>query len=99
MAIQEHAFYGSFGYHVTNMFAISSRSGTPEELKVGLNVEVEVGLEVEVEVEVGRWPGSMLAAITSRSGTPEELEVGLNVEVEVGRRWPGSAAAALEVLP
>lgn len=32
---QEHAYYGSFGYHVTNMFAASSRSGTPEELKVG----------------------------------------------------------------
>ncbi len=34
MAIQEHAYYASFGYHVTNPFAVSSRSGTPEELKV-----------------------------------------------------------------
>ena len=25
MAIQEHAYYGSFGYHVTNFFAVSSR--------------------------------------------------------------------------
>ena len=33
MAIQEHSYYGSFGYHVTNFFAISSRSGTPEDLK------------------------------------------------------------------
>ncbi|GFH24235.1 Aamy domain-containing protein, partial [Haematococcus lacustris] len=33
MAIQEHAYYGSFGYHVTNPFAVSSRSGTPDELK------------------------------------------------------------------
>ena len=23
MAIQEHAYYGSFGYHVTNFFAVS----------------------------------------------------------------------------
>ncbi len=22
MAIQEHAYYGSFGYHVTNFFAV-----------------------------------------------------------------------------
>jgi 1,4-alpha-glucan branching enzyme len=25
MAVQEHAYYGSFGYHVTNFFACSSR--------------------------------------------------------------------------
>lgn len=33
MALMEHAYYGSFGYHVTNFFAISSRFGTPDELK------------------------------------------------------------------
>ncbi|EGR28235.1 hypothetical protein IMG5_180920, partial [Ichthyophthirius multifiliis] len=34
MALAEHAYYGSFGQHVTNLFAISSRFGTPEELKM-----------------------------------------------------------------
>ena len=33
MAIQEHPYYGSFGYHVANFFAPSSRFGTPQELK------------------------------------------------------------------
>lgn len=33
MAIQEHPYYGSFGYHVSSFFAPSSRFGTPEELK------------------------------------------------------------------
>jgi len=33
MAIQEHPYYGSFGYHVSNLFAVSSRFGTPEDLK------------------------------------------------------------------
>ena len=33
MAIQEHPYYGSFGYQVSNFFAVSSRFGTPEELK------------------------------------------------------------------
>ena len=33
MAVQEHPYYGSFGYHVSNFFAASSRFGTPEELK------------------------------------------------------------------
>lgn len=33
MAIQEHPYYGSFGYHVSSFFSASSRFGTPEELK------------------------------------------------------------------
>ena len=33
MAIQEHPYYGSFGYQVSNFFALSSRFGTPEEFK------------------------------------------------------------------
>jgi len=33
MAIQEHPFYASFGYHVSSFFAASSRFGTPEDLK------------------------------------------------------------------
>ncbi len=33
MAIQEHPYYASFGYHVSSFFAVSSRFGTPESLK------------------------------------------------------------------
>ena len=33
MALMEHPYYGSFGYHVSSFFAASSRFGTPEELK------------------------------------------------------------------
>jgi 1,4-alpha-glucan branching enzyme len=33
MAIQEHPYYGSFGYQVSNFFAASSRFGTPNDLK------------------------------------------------------------------
>ena len=33
MALQEHPYYGSFGYHVSSFFAPSSRFGTPDELK------------------------------------------------------------------
>ena len=32
MAIQEHPYYGSFGYHVSSFFAPSSRFGTAAEL-------------------------------------------------------------------
>ena len=33
MALQEHPYYGSFGYQVSNFFALSSRFGTPDEFK------------------------------------------------------------------
>lgn len=33
MAIQEHPYYGSFGYHVSSFYAASSRFGTPDDLK------------------------------------------------------------------
>ncbi|MBO4943517.1 MAG: alpha amylase C-terminal domain-containing protein [Muribaculaceae bacterium] len=33
MAVQEHPYYGSFGYHVSSFFAPSSRFGSPEDLK------------------------------------------------------------------
>lgn len=33
MGIQEHPYYGSFGYQVSNFFAVSSRFGTPDDLR------------------------------------------------------------------
>lgn len=33
MAVLEHPYYASFGYHVSSFFAASSRFGTPEEFK------------------------------------------------------------------
>ncbi|PNW82693.1 hypothetical protein CHLRE_06g289850v5 [Chlamydomonas reinhardtii] len=50
MAIQEHAYYGSFGYHVTNPFAVSSRSGTPEELKALIDEAHRRGIAVLLDV-------------------------------------------------
>lgn len=50
MAIQEHAYYASFGYHVTNPFAVSSRSGTPEELKALVDEAHRLGIVVLLDV-------------------------------------------------
>lgn len=50
MAVQEHAYYGSFGYHVTNPFAVSSRSGTPEELKALVDEAHRLGFVVLLDV-------------------------------------------------
>lgn len=50
MAIMEHSYYGSFGYHVTNFFAVSSRSGTPEDLKYLIDKAHSLGLQVLMDV-------------------------------------------------
>jgi 1,4-alpha-glucan branching enzyme len=50
MAVQEHAYYGSFGYHVTNPFAVSSRCGTPEELKALIDQAHAMGIVVLLDV-------------------------------------------------
>ncbi len=50
MAIAEHPYYGSFGYHVSNFFAVSSRFGTPEELKYLVRKAHEQGLAVIMDI-------------------------------------------------
>ncbi len=50
MAIQEHPFYGSFGYHVSNFFAPSSRFGTPEELKELVDTAHSQGIRVIMDL-------------------------------------------------
>eukprot|EP00438_Fugacium_kawagutii_P001534 Skav207812 [mRNA] locus=scaffold381:408122:425879:+ [translate_table: standard] len=44
MAVMEHSYYGSFGYHVTSPFAVSSRSGTPDEFKALVDEAHRLGL-------------------------------------------------------
>ena len=50
MAIQEHPYYGSFGYQVSSFFAPSSRFGTPEELKELIDKAHEQNLAVLIDL-------------------------------------------------
>ncbi|MDO4781749.1 MAG: alpha amylase C-terminal domain-containing protein [Capnocytophaga felis] len=50
MAIQEHPYYGSFGYQVANFFAVSSRFGTPEELKELIDTAHGLGIKVILDI-------------------------------------------------
>jgi 1,4-alpha-glucan branching enzyme len=50
MAIQEHPYYGSFGYQVSNFFAPSSRFGTPEELKELIDEAHGLGISVVLDI-------------------------------------------------
>ena len=50
MAVAEHPYYGSFGYHVSNFFAPSSRFGTPEELKELIDKAHEMSIAVIMDI-------------------------------------------------
>ena len=50
MALQEHPYYGSFGYQVSNFFAISSRFGTPEEFKELVDTAHSYGIAVIMDI-------------------------------------------------
>lgn len=50
MAVMEHPYYGSFGYHVSSFFAASSRFGTPEELKQLVDTAHGLGLRVLLDL-------------------------------------------------
>ena len=50
MAVQEHPYYGSFGYHVSNFFAVSSRFGTPDDLKSLIDKAHGMGIRVIMDL-------------------------------------------------
>ncbi len=50
MAIQEHPYYGSFGYHVSNFFAVSSRFGNPDQLKALVDEAHAMGISVIIDL-------------------------------------------------
>ncbi len=50
MALQEHPYYGSFGYQVSNFFALSSRFGTPEEFKALVDEAHRLGIAVVMDI-------------------------------------------------
>lgn len=50
MALAEHPYYGSFGYHVSNFFAPTSRFGTPEDLKYLINEAHRLGIAVIMDL-------------------------------------------------
>ncbi len=50
MAVKEHPYYGSFGYHVSNFFAVSSRFGTPDDLKHLIDTAHGMGIRVIMDL-------------------------------------------------
>ncbi|MCF6358707.1 MAG: alpha amylase C-terminal domain-containing protein [Draconibacterium sp.] len=50
MAIPEHPYYGSFGYHISSFFAPSSRFGTPDELRQLIDEAHGMGISVIMDL-------------------------------------------------
>ena len=50
MGLMEHPYYGSFGYQVSNFFALSSRFGTPEEFKSLVDACHKEGIKVFMDI-------------------------------------------------
>lgn len=69
MAIQEHPYYGSFGYQVANFFAPSSRFGTPEELKYLIDRAHNLGLAVLLDLVHSHAVSNINEGINQFDGT------------------------------
>ena len=70
MAVQEHPYYGSFGYHVSSFFAASSRFGTPDELKHLIDDAHEMGIAVIMDLVHSHAVKNEIEGLGRFDGTP-----------------------------
>ncbi len=73
MAIQEHPYYGSFGYHVSSLFAASSRFGTPDELKHLVDDAHQMGIMVIMDLVHSHAVKNELEGIGLFDGSPNQF--------------------------
>ena len=72
MAIQEHPYYGSFGYHVSSFFAASSRFGTPEELKALIDEAHKDGIAVIMDIVHSHAVKNEIEGLGNLAGDPNQ---------------------------
>jgi len=72
MAIMEHSYYASFGYHVTNFYAASSRSGTPEDLKYLVDKAHSYGIQVLMDIVHSHASSNAMDGISQFDGTDHQ---------------------------
>lgn len=70
MAIQEHPYYGSFGYHVSSFFAASSRFGSPEDLKELIDTAHGMDIAVIMDIVHSHSVKNELEGLGKFDGTP-----------------------------
>lgn len=69
MAIQEHAYYASFGYQVTSFFAPSSRFGTPDQLKELIDCAHGLGIQILLDIVHSHASSNVLDGLNEFDGT------------------------------
>ncbi|MFO8068295.1 MAG: alpha amylase C-terminal domain-containing protein [Bacteroidales bacterium] len=69
MAIQEHPYYGSFGYHVSNFFAPSSRFGSADDLKALIDEAHGLGIRVVMDIVHSHAVKNEIEGISKYDGT------------------------------
>ena len=72
MAIQEHPYYGSFGYHVSSFFAPSSRFGTPDELKQLIDEAHQNGIAVIMDLVQSHAVKNEIEGLGNLAGDPNQ---------------------------
>jgi 1,4-alpha-glucan branching enzyme len=70
MAVMEHPYYGSFGYHVSSFFAPSSRFGTPEDLKALIDDAHGLGLTVIADLVHSHSVSNDVEGLSLYDGSP-----------------------------
>lgn len=73
MAIAEHPYYGSFGYHVANFFAPSSRFGTPDELRALVDAAHGLGIVVLLDLVHSHTVKNFAEGVREFDGQPGYL--------------------------
>ncbi|MCF8226631.1 MAG: alpha amylase C-terminal domain-containing protein [Bacteroidales bacterium] len=73
MAIQEHPYYGSFGYHVSGLFAVSSRFGTPDDLKNLIDEAHQHGIAVIMDIVHSHAVKNELEGLGMYAGDPGQF--------------------------
>lgn len=72
MGVQEHPYYGSFGYHVSSFFAPSSRFGTPDELKQLVDEAHRLGIAVIMDIVHSHAVKNELEGLGNFAGDPDQ---------------------------
>ena len=69
MAVMEHPYYGSFGYQVSNFYAVSSRFGTPEDFKTLVDTAHGMGIAVIMDLVHSHVVKNTLEGLAEFDGT------------------------------
>lgn len=72
MAIQEHPYYGSFGYHVSSFFGVSSRFGTPDQLKLLIDTAHGMGIAVIMDLVHSHAVKNEVEGLGNFAGDPDQ---------------------------